>query len=181
MIINIKFVAIILTIASCSLVGCVSTGTSGKGESLNGHPTSISMVDSSERRHLSTRVALNDIIAFSENLTNKMLQSPVFTNSKKKPRVIVGKIKQNTHDDNLRMSDVHDRIEEYLFNTGKVTVKDKSAVDFDYIMEMELSDIIQRADDGQKQVDYMMKIKLYDKNGDLCGTWSDDLSLYKGL
>ena len=176
------FYPLILVFSTIMLSGCVATGSNNNGSAnSSGHISSISMVDSSERRHLNTRVALNDIIAFSENLTNKMLQSQVFSNLKKKPRVIVGKIKQNTHDDNLRMSDVHDRIEEYLFNTGKVTVKDKSATDFDYIMEMELSDIVQRADDGQKQVDYMMKIKLYDKAGDLAGTWSDDLSLFKGL
>ncbi len=171
---------VLILLASVISTGCNMTSNSSS-ENSTGHVSSISMVDSAERRHLNTRVGLSDIIAFSENLTNKMLQSPVFVNAKKKPKIIVGKIKQNTHDDNLRMSDVHDRIEEYLFNTGKVVVKDKDATDFDYIMEMELSDIVQRAEDGQKQVDYMMKIKLFDKNGDLSGTWSDDLSLFKGL
>lgn len=161
--------------------GCNSTSGNQQNQEATGHLSTISMVDSSERRHLNTRVALSDIISFSENLTNKMLQSKVFVTAKKKPRIIVGKIKQNTHDDNLRMSDVHDRIEEYLFNTDKVIVRDSGSTEFDYIMEMELSDIVQRASDGQKQVDYMMKIKLYNQNGDLMGTWSDDLSLYKGL
>ena len=87
---------LMLVFSTIMLSGCMATGSNNNGSAnSSGHISSISMVDSSERRHLNTRVALNDIIAFSENLTNKMLQSQVFSNLKKKPRVIVGKIKQN--------------------------------------------------------------------------------------
>jgi hypothetical protein len=56
---------------------------------------------------------------------------------------------------------------------------DSSATGFDYIMQSEITDIVTRAPDGQKLVDYTMKIKLFDINGELKGQWSDDLSLFK--
>ncbi len=144
-----------------------------------GHNTSISIVDSSERIKLDTKISLSDIIAFAENLTNKMLQSPAFANKKRPPRIVVADIRQNTHDENLRVQDIHDRIIEVLFNSGQVRVMDSSATSFDYIMQSEITDIVTRAPDGQKLVDYTMKIKLFDINGELKGQWSDDLSLFK--
>lgn len=144
-----------------------------------GRTTSISIVDSSERIKLDTKITLSDIIAFAENLTNKMLQSPAFANKKRLPRIVVADIRQNTHDENLRVQDIHDRIIEVLFNSGQVRVVDSSATGFDYIMQSEITDIVTRAPDGQKLVDYTMKIKLFDINGELKGQWSDDLSLFK--
>lgn len=145
----------------------------------SGHMQTVSIVDSSERIKLDTKVSLSDIIAFAENLTNKMLRSPVIAKAKKKPRIVVGTLKQNTHDENLRMQDIHDRIQEVLFNSGAVRVLDRSATNFDYIMKSEITDIVTRAPDGQKLVDYTMKIKLFNLDGELVGQWSDDLSLFK--
>lgn len=73
----------------------------------------------------------------------------------------------------------HDRIQEVLFNSGAVRVLDRSAASFDYIMKSEITDIVTRSSDGQKLVDYTMKIKLYNLDGELVGQWSDDLSLFK--
>ena len=106
-----------------------------------GHTKTVSVVDSSQRIKLDTKVTLSDIIAFAENLTNKMLASPVIANAKRPPRIVVGTLRQNTHDENL--------------------------------------DIVTRAADGQKLVDYTMKIKLFTLDGELVGQWSDDLSLFK--
>lgn len=144
-----------------------------------GRFTSISVVDSSERIKLDTKITLSDIIVFAENMTNKMLQSSVFVNAKRPPRIIVTAIRNNTHDENLRVKDVHDRIMEVMFNSGKVRVLDESALNFNYVMQSELTDIVTRSSDGQKLVDYTMKIKLYDLYGELKGQWSDDLSLFK--
>lgn len=66
-----------------------------------------------------------------------------------------------------------------LFNSGTVRVLDSSATSFDYIMRAEITDIVTRAADGQKLVDYTMKIKLFTLDGELKGQWSDDLSLFK--
>lgn len=162
-----------------TLTGCATNTPYPAPQAPAGHMRTISIVDSSERIKLDTRVTLSDIIAFAENLTNKMLTSPVFSQAKKKPRIVVADLRQNTHDENLRIQDIHDRIQEVLFASGAVRVMDRSATDFDYVMQTEITDIVTRAPDGQKLVDYTMKIKLFDVNGELKGQWSDDLSLFR--
>jgi hypothetical protein len=174
-----KFISAAVACSGLALLsGCVTTQFAPVA-TVNGHMQSISIVDSSERIKLSTKVTLSDIIAFAENLTNKMLASPVIAKAKRKPRIVVGTLKQNTHDENLRIQDVHDRIQEVLFNSGAVRVLDQSATNFDYVMQSEITDIVTRAPDGQKLVDYTMKIKLFTLEGELVGQWSDDLSLFK--
>lgn len=141
--------------------------------------TSVSIVDSSERTKLNTNYDLSDIIACSENLTTKMLQSPVFANAKKPPRVVVGRITNNTHDENLRVADVHDRLQEVLLNSNQVRILDPSASRFDYIIHTEITSIVSRSQDGQRKVDYTVKNKLFDVNGELKGQWSDDTTFFK--
>lgn len=169
-----------LLLATADLTGCATSDSSNTGSFLPiGRTQTVSIQDSSARIHLDTKVALNDIIAFSENLTNKMLASPVFKNAKNKPKIVVGKLRNTTHDENIRIQDIHDRIQETLFNSGVVRVLDGSATNFNYIMQTEITDTVQRAPDGQKMVDYSMKIKLFNVSGELVGQWSDDLSLFK--
>lgn len=175
------FLLMSAVLSGALLSGCATTGsTGGMGMPvLTGHMRSVSIVDSSERIKLDTKVSLSDIIAFAENLTNKMLSTPVISKAKKTPRIVVGNLRQNTHDENLRVQDIQDRIQEVLLNSGAVRVLDSSATNFDYIMQSEITDIVTRAPDGQKLVDYTMKIKLFTLDGELVGQWSDDLSLFK--
>lgn len=165
-------------ICSVALTGCATDQSFIPSLPL-GHSQTVSIQDSSARTHLDTKVALNDIIAFAGNLTDKMLQSSVFMNAKVPPKIVVGKIRNSTHDENIRIQDIHDRIIETLFNSGKVRVLDSSATNFNYIMHTEITDSVQRSSDGQKMVDYMMKIKLFTLSGELVGQWSDDLTLFK--
>lgn len=174
-----KSLIAISCLSAAALSGCATQYIGTPVATMTGHTQTVSIVDSAERIKLDTKVSLSDIIAFAENLTNKMLQSPVIAKAKKKPRIVLGSLKQNTHDENLRVQDIHDRIQEVLFNSGAVRVMDSSATNFDYIMQSEITDIVTRASDGQKLVDYTMKIKLFDMNGELVGQWSDDLSLFK--
>ena len=175
------FLLMSAVLSAALLSGCATTGsTGGMGMPvLTGHMRSVSIVDSSERIKLDTKVSLSDIIAFAENLTNKMLSTPVISKAEKPPRIVVGNLRQNTHDENLRVQDIQDRIQEVLLNSGAVRVLDSSATSFDYIMQSEITDIVTRAPDGQKLVDYTMKIKLFTLDGELVGQWSDDLSLFK--
>ena len=148
---NKLIVAVVAGVAIVGISGCSTTQFVGTPVATpSGHMQSISIVDSSERIKLSTKVSLSDIIAFAENLTNKMLQSRVIAKAKEKPRIVVGSLKQNTHDENLRVQDIHDRIQEVLFNSGAVRVMDRSATNFDYVMKSEITDIVTRAPDGQK-------------------------------
>lgn len=162
------------------LLGALSVFTlTGCNGSLFGSQGNVAIVDSAERVKLDTNIDLSDIIAFAENLTNKMLTSPIFANAKKPPRLVVGYIRQNTHDENLRAGDIYDRIQEVLLNSGQVRVLDTSATSFDYIVNPEISSIVSRAADGRKKVDYTMVMKLYTLSGELKGQWSDDLTLFK--
>lgn len=136
-------------------------------------------VDSSTRLNPGMKVTLADIIAFAENMTNKMLRSPVFTEAKSKPRVVLGNVANNTHDENLRIMDIYDRIQEVLFNSGVVRVLDSNATSFDYIINPEIISITSRDSDGNKRIDYSMKIRMYDVKGELMGHWSDDLSMFR--
>ena len=169
------FFAPIALLSAVAVSGCMPSDT---GSSF-GRFTSISIVDLSERIKLDTKISLSDIIAFGENMTNQMLQSPIFTKAKKPPRVIVTAIRNNTHDENLRVSDIYDRFSSVLVKSGKVRVLDESALNFNYVMHVELTDIVTRSPDGQKLVEYTMKIKLYDLYGELKDQWADDLSLFK--
>lgn len=157
---------------------CIFTLT-GCNAALFGSQGNVSIEDSAERIKLNTNIDLSDIIAFAENLTTKMLSSPIFTKAKKPPRLVVGNIRQNTHDENLRVSDIYGRIQEVLLNSGQVRVLDASATSFDYIVNPEISSIVSRAGDGRKKVDYTMVMKLYTLTGELKGQWSDDLTLLK--
>lgn len=141
--------------------------------------TSVGIVDSADRAKLDTDYGLSDIIAMSESLTNKMLQHRVFANASKTPRIVIGKITNNTHDENLRVVDLHDRLQEVLLNSGQVRVLDKSANYFDYIMHTEITSASHSASDGQRKVDYTVKIKLFSVNGEVIGQWSDDTSFFK--
>ncbi len=159
-------------VAVFGLTGC-------NGASLFASQGDVAIVDSAERTKLNTNIDLSDIIAFAENLTNKMLASPIFAKAKKPPRLVVGNIRQNTHDENLRVSDIYGRIQEVLLNSGQVRVLDTSATSFDYIVNPEISSIVSRAPDGRKKVDYTMVMKLFTLSGELKGQWSDDLTLFQ--
>ena len=170
-----RFFAPLVLLAAYAVSGCVPA----ESGNMLGRFTSVSVVDSSERIKLDTKISMSDIVVFTENMTNKMLQSPVFAKAKRPPRVIVTAIRNNTHDENLRVSDIHDCIMETMLNSGKVRLLDESALNFNYVMRTELSDIITRSPDGQKLVDYLLQIKLFDLDGELKGHWSDKLSLFK--
>ena len=80
-----SMVAVAMCATLAMLAGCTTTQYVGTPVATpSGHMQTISIVDSSERIKLSTKVSLSDIIAFAENLTNKMLQSKVIAKAKKK-------------------------------------------------------------------------------------------------
>jgi hypothetical protein len=74
------------------------------------------------------------------------------------------------------MRDLHDRIQETIFNSGLVRVVDKSATSFDYIVKTELTSTRQYGN-GQELAYYTMQMKIFTLSGELKGQWSDDLPL----
>ena len=108
---NTRLFLVCAATSSLLLAGCATTGSNSSGSTfapaIFGHSRTVSIVDSSDRNKLDTKISLSDIIAFAENLTNKMLASPVIAKAKKPPRIVVGTLRQNTHDENLRVGDIH--------------------------------------------------------------------------
>ncbi|MCD8338973.1 MAG: penicillin-binding protein activator LpoB [Burkholderiales bacterium] len=124
LVLSIAIAGVAGVMGGCSSMGgggyASSDGSYGQATLPSGHKSTVSIQDSSARIHLDTKVALNDIIAFSENLTNKMLVSPRFADAKKPPRIVVGNLRNSTHDENIRIQEIPDTIQVVLFNSGKV-------------------------------------------------------------
>ncbi|WP_459862518.1 hypothetical protein [Endothiovibrio diazotrophicus] len=140
----------------------------------------VSIADSETREHLEADLNLGDLMGFAENITNKMLADPKLADwAKRRPRLIVGRIRNNTDDPNLRVEDMYDRIQETLFNAGVARIVDNSATRFDYIVRSEITSSRQYGEKGEELVEYKMTLKLFNLKGDLQGHWSDRLKLAK--
>lgn len=78
---------------------------------------------------------MGDYTAFAEKVTNKMLRSRLVQSwGKKRPKLVVGKLANNTNNDSIRMQDIYDRITETILNSGLVRLMDQSATSFDYVV-----------------------------------------------
>jgi hypothetical protein len=145
-----------------------------------GQQGDVAVLDSSSRAHLQTELTMGDYLAFAEKVTNKMLTSTVVQSwGDKRPRLIVGRLVNNTDNENIRMTDLHDRIQETIFNSGLVRVVDKTATSFDYVVKTELTSTRQYGTDGQELAYFTLQLKLFKLDGELMGQWSDDLPLGK--
>ena len=162
------FIALILCLNACA-------------PATMGRQGDVAVLDSDTRAHLQTELTMGDYLAFSEKVTNKMLISPVVQSwGDKRPRLIVGRLVNNTDNENIRMVDLHDRIQETIFNSGLVRVMDKTATDFDYIVKTELTSTRQYGKDGQELAYFTLQLKMFKLDGELMGQWSDVLPLGKG-
>lgn len=145
-----------------------------------GQQGGVAVVDPNSRSHLQAELHSGDYLTLAENVTNKMLSSKFVQKwGKKRPSLIVGLLVNNTDNENIRMADLHDRVQEVIFNSGLVRVVDKSATSFDYIIKSELTSSRQYGQDNQEQVFYTLQLKMFKLDGELMGQWSDDLSLAK--
>lgn len=145
-----------------------------------GHQGDVAIVDPSSRTHLQTELTMGDYLAFAEKVTNNMLVSPLVRSwGKKRPKLIVGDLVNNTDNENIRMRDLHDRVQETIFNSGLVRIVDKSAASFDYIIKTELTSTRQYGKGGEELAFFTMQMKLFKLDGELMGQWSDDLPLGK--
>ncbi len=145
-----------------------------------GQQSSVSMVDPKGRTHLQAQLTMADYVALAEKVTNKMLASRLVQGwGKKRPKVIAAVPVNNTDNESVRMSDLHDRIQETLFGSGVMRVVDKSATDFDYIIKSELTSTRQYGKGGQELVHYTLQLKMFTLMGELKGQWSDDLAMAK--
>ncbi len=165
----------VLVVSLIVASGCV-TSDGGQGR--------VGIVDSSSRVHLQTRLTMTDFVQFAEKVTNKLLTSRQVQGwDQKPPRLVVGKLVNNTHDENIRVSDIQDKINDMLLQSGLVRIMDSSNTSFDYIIRTEITSTRQRGDSGEDYVNYTMQMKMFKMdaklNSELVGQWSDDLALGK--
>ncbi len=145
-----------------------------------GQQSGVAMVDAKGRGHLQAQLTMADYVALAEKVTNKMLVSKLVQGwGKRKPKVIAAIPRNNTDNEGIRMADLHDRIQETLFNSGVMRVVDKSATSFDYIIKSELTSTRQYGKGGQELVHFTLQLKMFTIMGELKGQWSDDLAMAK--
>ncbi len=180
------FVALVFCLGACSTTthgrqsSAVPPDSAAYGGQGPGQGSGVVVLDPDNRAHLQTELTMGDYLAFAEKVTNKMLISPVVQSwGDKRPRLIVGRLVNNTDNENIRMADIQDRIQETIFNSGLVRVVDKSATRFDYIVKTELTSTRQYGEDGQELAYFTIQLKLFKLDGELMGQWSDVLPLGK--
>ena len=167
----------ILLMFSSYLVSCVQTPAPMVKEKEH---EKVEILDTERRGHLDTELTMSDYLAFAERVTNRMLVSPLVRSwGENRPRLIVGDLDNNTDNENIRMRDLHDRIQETIFNSGLVRVLDKSATEFEYIVKTELTSTRQYGKDGEELAIFTLQMKMFKLDGELVGQWSDDLGLGK--
>lgn len=146
-----------------------------------GEQSNVAMVDAKGRGHLQAQLTMADYVALAETVTNKMLASKLVQRwGNKRPKVIAAVPRNNTDNENIRMADLHDRIQEVLFGSGVMRVVDKSATDFDYVIKSELTSTRQYGKGGKELVYYTLQLKMFTLMGELQGQWSDDLAMARG-
>ncbi len=156
----------------CMVYGCASGTFGQQGD--------VAILDSGNRAHLQADLTGGDYLAFAEKVTDKMLKSPVVGSwGAKKPKLIVGRLKNNTDNEGIRVQDIHDRIQETIFGSGLVRIVDESATSFDYIIKTEITNTRQLGNDGQELAYFTLQLKMFTLSGELMGQWSDDLPLGK--
>ncbi len=167
-----KTILLSLISSTIAVTGCQSVPV--------GQQSDVAMVDAKSRGHLQAQLTMADYVALAEQVTNKMLVSKLVQGwGKRKPKVIAATPLNNTDNENVRMSDLHDRIQETLFNSGVMRVVDKSATSFDYIIKSELTSTRQYGKGGKELVYYTLQLKMFTLMGELKGQWSDDLAMAK--
>jgi hypothetical protein len=141
----------------------------------------IDLVDPKNRQHLQTELHMGDYIALSETVTNKMLSSRLVQGfGDKRPKLIVGVLRNNTDNESIRMADLHDRISETILGSGIVRLVDTSATEFDYVIRSELTSTRQYGEKNQELVFFTLQLKMFTLMGELVGQWSDDVAMAKG-
>lgn len=164
-----KYAALCLVLP---LFGCAGNQLGGQSR--------VSILDESSREHLQAELTMGDYTAFAEKVTNKMLSSKIVQSwGKKRPRLIVGKLKNNTDNESIRMQDIYDRITETILGSGLVRLVDQSATSFDYVVRTELSSTRQYGGGGEELAYFKLEFKLFKIDGEMVGQWSDMLPLGK--
>jgi len=164
----------LITLGTCALLmtGCAQTQLGGQSR--------VSILDESSRAHLEAELTMADYTAFAEKVTNKMLASRLVQSwGKKRPRLVVGRMRNNTDNESIRVQDIYDRITETILGSGLVRLMDKSETSFDYVVNTEISSTRQHGSGGEELAYFKLEFKMFTLSGEMVGQWSDVLPLGK--
>jgi len=163
---------LLIGISALLMTGCAKTQLGGQSR--------VSILDDSSRAHLQAELTMADYTAFAEKVTNKMMVSRVVQGwGKKRPKLVVGQMKNNTDNESIRVQDIYDRITETILSSGLVRLLDKSATSFDYVVNTEISSTRQYGEGGEELAYFKLEFKMFTVDGEMVGQWSDVLPLGK--
>lgn len=124
-----------------------------------------------------TVLTLADYLRFAEKVTNQMLASPFVANwGNERPRLAVGRVRNNSDDENILVGDIAERIKGTIVNSTVARIVN-AAEDFDYVVNVELSSTHSYGDGGTEAAFFVVRFKLSDVAGELVGQWSDQFAL----
>ena len=137
--------------------------------------------DTGERDTLEVDVTGTDLKELAMIVTDKFLRSKLVTSwGSQRPRLIVGRLVNNTDDENIRMSDLYDLIQNDILSSGLVRVVDSTATSFDYILKNQLTSTRQYGKDNAQIYHFTLQMKLFKLDGELMGQWSHDVKKVQG-
>ncbi len=142
--------------------------------------TGVSSVrDAAERNHMSTQTVTGDFIALAESVTNRMLVSrEVASWGSKRPRLLIGNFRNRTSDETIPSGAISSRITEVVIESGVAkVVQDKSAINFDYIINSRLTSQTHYDGTGASIANYSYRMQMLDKDGVVVGQWTEDASI----
>lgn len=158
----------LVALALIGLTGCASL-PSGHNKSRMGYG------DVDERDLLRVGVTMTDLKELAGTVTQKFLRSPQAQGWTDKPRLVLGRLINNTDDESIQMSDLSDLVTNAILGSGLVRLLDTSADDFDYILKQTLTSKRQYGQDDNQILHFTMQMKLYSLDGELIGQWSHDI------
>ncbi len=164
----------LITLGTCALL------MTGCAQQQFGTQSRVAILDDSSRAHLQAELTMADYTAFAEKVTNKMMSSKLVQKwGRKRPRLVVGRMRNNTDNESIRIQDIYDRITETILGSGLVRLMDKSATGFDYVVNTELSSTRQYGSGGEELAYFKLEFKMFTIDGEMVGQWSDILPLGK--
>ncbi len=157
----------LVAVALVGLTGCAAPNAPGRGR--------IGYGDVDERDLLRVGVTMTDLKELAGTVTQKFLRSPQAQGWTEKPRLVLGRLVNNTDDESIQMSDLSDLVTNAILGSGLVRLLDTSADDFDYILKQTLTSKRQYGDNDTQILHFTMQMKLYSLDGELIGQWSHDI------
>ena len=135
--------------------------------------------DTGERDLLRVGVTMTDLKELAGTVTQKFLRSPQAQGWDTKPRLVLGRLVNNTDDESIQMSDLSDLVTNLVLGSSLVRVLDVTADEFDYILKQSLTSKRQYGKDDNQVLHFTMQMKLYSLDGELVGQWSHDIKQTK--